>query len=187
MNKVLLYGAGDFGNIVKNMLKYTEYSFAGFISDLKKGGEVLGNYQYLLKKFSKKEYGVILTVGYTDLLNRYKLFENIKESGFYMPNIIHSNSRIDDTVNIGIGNIIMSGTDIDYCASILDITVLWPGSIVSHNSYISSNVFLSPNCTVCGYTRIGKNTFLGAGSIITDRVDIKENSFIKAGSTIKNN
>lgn len=185
MKKVLLYGAGDFGKTVKNMLKYTEYTFAGFISDIEEGEEILGNFNFLLNKFNKKEYGLVLTVGYTDLPNRYKLYENIMESGFSLPNIIHSNSRIDDSVEIGKGNIIMSSTDLDYNAVITDITVVWPGAVISHDSQISSNVFLSPNCSVCGYAKIGKNSFLGAGSVIVDRCMVNEGSFIKAGTVFK--
>lgn len=185
MKKVLLYGAGDFGTLVKNMLKFTEYSFAGFISDIVKGEEILGDYQYLLNNFDKKEYGLVLTVGYTDLPNRNKLYENILKSGFSLPNILHGNSRIDDTVKIGKGNIIMASTDIDYNAAISDVSVVWPGAVISHDAQISSNVFLSPNCTVCGYAKIGKNTFLGAGSTIVDRCAVKEDSFIKAGFVFK--
>jgi sugar O-acyltransferase (sialic acid O-acetyltransferase NeuD family) len=187
MNKVLLYGAGDFGNIVKNILQFTDYTFAGFISDIEKGGEVIGDYTYLVKNVDKNEYGVVITVGYTDLSNRMKLYENVSSAGFTLPNIIHNNSRIDPSVQIGNGNIIMASTDIDLNVIISDSVVIWPGTVISHDSKIGSNVFLSPNCTVCGYSNIGKNTFVGAGSIIVDKCIVKENSFIKAGSLIKRN
>jgi len=185
MKKVLLYGAGDFGKIVRNVLNYTEYCFSGYISDIDTGADILGNYDYLINTIDKKEYGLVITVGYTDLLNRSRIFDSVVSAGFNLPNIIHSDSRVDPSVQIGIGNIIMSSTDIDYNTSISDITVIWPGTIVSHDSIIDSNVFLSPNCTLCGYTRIGKNSFIGSGSIIVDRAELSENSFIKAGSLIK--
>jgi sugar O-acyltransferase (sialic acid O-acetyltransferase NeuD family) len=187
MKKVLLYGAGDLGKIVRNVLKYTEYSFSGFISDIQTGDDVLGDYDYLLNKVDKSEHGIVITVGYKDLINRFKIFESVVSAGFNLPNIIHSNSRVDPSVRIGSGNIIMAGTDIDYNTSISDVSVFWPGTIISHDSSIESNVFLSPNCTLCGYTRIGKNSFIGAGSIIVDRCEVNENSFIKAGSLIKRN
>lgn len=187
MKKVLLYGAGDFGKIVRNVLKYTEYSFSGFISDIDTGDDVLGDYDYLINNVDKSEHSIVITVGYSDLVNRYKIFENVVSAGFNLPNIIHNNSRVDPSVRIGIGNIIMASADIDFNTSISNISVFWPGTIISHDSNIESNVFLSPNCTLCGYSRIGKNSFIGAGSVIVDRCEVKENSFIKAGSLIKRN
>lgn len=187
MKKVLLYGASDFGKIVRNVLKYTEYSFSGFISDIESGDEVLGDYDYLINNIDKNEHGIVITVGYSDLVNRFKLFEKVASAGFNFPNIIHSNSRVDPSVKIGDGNIIMASTDIDYNTVLNDISVIWPGTIISHDSDIESNVFISPNCTICGYTRIGNNSFIGAGSIIVDRCEVNENSFIKAGSLVKRN
>jgi sugar O-acyltransferase (sialic acid O-acetyltransferase NeuD family) len=187
MKKVLLYGAGDFGKIVRNVLKYTEYSFSGFISDIESGDDVLGDYDYLINNIDKGEHEIVITVGYSDLVNRFKLFEKVADAGFNLPNIIHSNSRVDPSVKIGDGNIIMASTDIDYNTVLNDISVIWPGTIISHDSDIESNVFISPNCTICGYTRIGKNSFIGAGSIIVDRCEVNENSFIKAGSLVKRN
>jgi len=187
MNKVLLYGSGDFGKIVKNILKSTDYTFAGYISDIEKGDDIVGDYDYLINNVNKNEYGIIITVGYSDLINRMKLYEKVLEAGFRLPNIIHSNSRIDPSVILGNGNIIMAGTDIDFNSVISDIVVFWPGSVISHDSKIKSNVFLSPNSTICGYAEIGKSTFVGAGSVIIDRCIVKENSFIKAGSLYKGN
>ena len=185
MNKVLLYGAGDFGHLIKNMLNNTDYSFAGFISDIITGDEILGDYNYLVENVDKKEFGLVLTVGYSDIKNRYKIYEKISGDGFTLPNIIHHNSRIDDTVRVGKGNIIMSNTDIDYNTVLTDVTVVWPGTVISHESQILSNVFLSPNSTVCGYAKIGKNSFIGAGCIIPDRANVPEGSFVKAGTLFK--
>ena len=186
MKKVLLYGSGDFGKIVKNILKYTDYSFAGFISDIEKGDDIIGNYNYFINNFDKNEYGIVITVGYSDMINRAKLYEHVLSTGYKLPNIIHSNSRIDSTVKLGSGNIIMASTDIDYNTDISDIVVIWPGTVISHDSKIGTNVFLSPNSTICGYADIGKNSFIGADSIVVDRCVIKENSFVKAGSLVKN-
>jgi sugar O-acyltransferase (sialic acid O-acetyltransferase NeuD family) len=185
MEKVLLYGSGDFGNVVRNILKYTNYTFAGFISDVETGKDILGDFNYLINNLKKEDYGLVITVGYSDLSNRMKLFRNVQKAGYILPNIIHSESRIDSSVILGSGNIIMSSTDIGLNSVFSDIAVVWPGSVVSHDSKIGSNVFLSPNCTLCGYTNIGSNSFIGAGSTIVDRRTVKENSFIKAGSIVK--
>ncbi len=185
MKKILLYGSGDFGKLIKNLLQYTEFSFAGFISDIEKGGDIIGDYNYLVSNIDKNEYGIVITVGYTNLQNRFNLFTNVLTAGFRLPNIIHSSSRIDPSVKIGFGNIIMANTDIDYNCAISDSVVIWPGTVLSHDTKIESNVFLSPNCTVCGYSNIGKNSFIGAGSVIVDRCTVKENSFIKAGKLVK--
>lgn len=185
MKKVLLYGSGDFGRIVRNILNYTDYSFAGYISDIESGKDILGDYNYLINDVSKEEYGIAITVGYSDLSNRMKLFGDVLRAGFKLPNIIHSAARVDSSVIFGAGNIVMSSTDIDMNSVFSDIAVVWPGTVVSHDSKIGSNVFLSPNCTLCGYTEVGNNSFIGAGSTLVDRCHVKKNTFIKAGSIVK--
>lgn len=185
--KILLYGAGDFGILVKNVLNFTEHTFTGFVSDIQKGDNIVGNFDYVINNYNTNEYEMAITVGYSDIKNRYSIYEKVLKAGFKLPNIIHPNSRIDPTVKLGIGNIIMASTDIDFNSELSDLVVLWPGSVISHDSKIGSNVFISPNSTVCGYAEIGSNTFIGAGSIVVDRSIILPNSFIKAGSVFKSN
>lgn len=187
MKKLLLYGAGDFGILVMNLLKKTDYNFAGFVSDISKGENIIGDFDFAKKNYSPDEFDIAITVGYGDLINRNSIYEKVINAGFNLPNIIHPSVRLDSTVKIGIGNIIMAGADVDFETEISDCVVIWPGNVISHNSKICNNVFISPNCTICGYVEIGTNTFVGAGSVIVDRVVVPQNTFIKAGSVYKSN
>lgn len=187
MKKILLYGAGDFGLLVMNLLKITGHTFAGFVSDIKKGNDIIGDFNYVQNNYDINEYELAITIGYGDLKNRFTIYEKVLNTGYKLPNIIHPDSRIDPSVKLGNGNIIMAGTDIDFNSTISDLVVLWPGTVISHDSKINTNIFISPNSTVCGYAEIGSNTFIGAGSIIVDRAVIPQNSFLKAGTIYKTN
>ena len=184
MEKILIYGSRDFAKILKNLVKECSLNFAGFISDLDKGDNIVGNLLTVKKKFNPNEYKIINGLGYSDLRNRWKIYEEIVSAGFDVPNLIHPKAIISDSVKIGKGSIFMAGSIIDFNTKIKDLSVFWPGVVVNHDCIIGKNNFLSPNCTICGFVNIGNNCFIGAGTTIADHISIGNNMFIKAGRII---
>lgn len=186
MKKVLIYGSGDLGLVVKNLIQYTDYRFSGFISDISDGPDVLGSFDSIIKNYSPEEFGIVLAIGYSDLENRFRIYKDIKEKGFILPVIKHPSSYLCNTAKVMEGVIVMPGCNVDYNTVIEEICVLWPHTVISHDSIIGTNSFLSPNSTVCGFCNIGKNCFIGAGAVIVDHTTVPDNSFVKAGSLYKN-
>ncbi|MCX6158498.1 MAG: DapH/DapD/GlmU-related protein [Ignavibacteriae bacterium] len=184
--KVLIYGAGDFGRILKNLIRYTDYEFLGFISDISEGESILGSFEDVKEIYSTKQAEIVMGIGYTDLKNRWKLYNDVKSSGYKFASVIHPNSYICDTALIDEGAIIMSGVNIDFNAKVGTLSVLWPGTVISHDSVIGNNSFISPNATVCGFSSIGNNCFIGANSVVVDHTDVPNDVFIKANQIVKN-
>jgi sugar O-acyltransferase (sialic acid O-acetyltransferase NeuD family) len=183
--KVLIYGASDFGKILRNLIRYCDYEFLGFISDLHKGEEIIGDFDKVESQINKNKIEIIIGVGYSDLQNRWSLYQRVKESGFRIASVIHPNAYICNSAKLDEGVIVMAGTNIDFNAKIGSISVLWPGTVISHDSKIGSNCFFSPNSTLCGFSTVGNNCFIGANAVIVDHTEVKENSFIKANSLVK--
>ena len=182
MHKLLIYGAGEFGQVIKNLVQCCGYEFSGFIDDYFQGEKIIGTYDSVKSQSYFKEHGIVIAVGYKSLENRYAIYQKVKADGYEVPTLIHPQSIVDKSSRIGQGSIIMAGAIVDYNVKIKDLVVLWNGVVVSHDSVIGENTFLSPNATVCGFASIGKDCFIGASAVVTDHLKVPDKSFMKAGS-----
>jgi len=185
MKKVLVYGSQEFGRVIKDMLLYMKYPFAGFIDDINIGEDIVGNYSFIKGNYDANDYQIVLAIGYKDLASRLKLFQRIKDD-FQFLTLIHDTAYIRNIHNLGSGSIVMSNATIDANAKIGEFVVVWPGVVVNHDSVIGNNTFLSPNCTICGSVKIGESCFIGAGAVVVDHSNVPDNTFIKAGSVFFN-
>jgi len=179
--KIIVYGAGDFGRLVKDLVLQLGHEFAGFIDDNLSGEGILGPYEKARGEYNKNEYDVVLAVGYRNLRERWRIFLKLKKDGYQLAPVIHLASYVRSAERIGAGSILMANSVIDYNAQIQQAVVVWPGAVVNHDTSIGNNSFLSPNCTVCGFVSMGDSCFVGAGAVITDHVQVPAETFIKAG------
>lgn len=186
MKPLLIYGAGDFGSIVRMLAVENHYRIASFIDDnrSKQGGEV-ASYEEALKKYPPASYTVAIAIGYDNLEKRWSAYEKVRCAGYETPTLVHPRAYVASQVKIGEGSIIMATAVVDYKAEIGRLVVIWPGATINHDSRIGNNCFLSPNCTICGFADILSNCFIGAGAIVVDKVQISKGRFIKAGSLAK--
>ncbi len=178
----LIYGASDFGILLKDFLDFHAMPFGGFIDDFRKNHSVIGTFEDVVNHKSSSECEIVLGLGYNNLPARLNIMNRIRASGFRLATLIHQNAYVRDPSNVHQGSIIMANVTIDYNVIIAEAAVLWPGVVVNHDSRIGRNTFLSPSATICGFVNIGESCFIGAGAIVIDHVDVPSGSFIKAGA-----
>jgi sugar O-acyltransferase (sialic acid O-acetyltransferase NeuD family) len=198
VNKVLVYGCAEFGQVVRNLVECCGYEFSGFIDDAFSGMklvELVDKYKfdpcryafvpYERAKFEllPKKYAIAIAVGYKSLKARWDIYQKVKADGYKVSSLVHPQAIVGESAKIGEGVIIMAGAIVDYNVGIKDLAVLWNGAVVSHDSVIGENTFLSPNCTVCGCSAVGRDCFIGAGAVVTDHAKVTDGSFVKAGET----
>lgn len=180
--KLLVYGAGDFGRLARELLRQCGHEFAGFIDDWNPAAAgVLGAFDAVRDRHAPGTHGVVLAVGYRDLAARWEVYEKVKRAGYVMPPLIHPAAYVYGGNGIGEATIVMTRAIVDQAARIAECCVLWPGANVSHDSSIGRNCFLSPNCAVCGFASVGDHCFLGAGSVVVDHREVPPHTRIKAG------
>lgn len=183
--KLLIYGSQELGRVIKSLTIDCGYEFEGFIDDFSTGEEIVGTYQNILKKYSAEHFGIVIAIGYNNLVARWQVYQKVLADGFFVPKLIHPRSYISNQSWLGIGTIVMAGVVVDLEVKIEDLCVLWPGVIVNHDSIIGANTFLSPNATICGSVSVGHSCFVGAGAIIVDHRKVPDKTFIKAGFLYK--
>ncbi len=69
--KLLVYGSREFGRVLKSLVIDCGYDFGGFIDDFSTGEEIIGTYQNVLKKYSSKNFGIVIAIGYKNLVARW--------------------------------------------------------------------------------------------------------------------
>ena len=179
--RLLVYGSGEFGVLVRDLLECCGHEFAGYINDFTAGPGIRGTYEHCKNEYPPREYGIAVAIGYRDLAARWRAFENVARDGWPLPALIHPAAYVRDPARIGRGSMIMAGAIVDVNASVDEIVVLWPGVVLNHDSRVEANTFVSPNATICGFCTIGRDSFIGAGSVIVDHVEVPAKTFVRAG------
>ncbi len=181
--RILVYGSGDFGQVLRGLAEDCGHEFAGFIDDLHPGNAgVIGAFDAACRSHAPAAHAVALAVGYRHFAAREELFAKVRGAGYALPALVHPEAYVHRSAEVAAGAVVMARAIADRGARLGESCVLWPGANVSHDSSIGGNSFLSPGAVVCGFAKVGRNCFIGAGAVIADHCSVPDGAFVKAGS-----
>tara|TARA_Y200000002_G_C22641885_1_gene647384 strand:+ start:798 stop:1454 length:657 start_codon:yes stop_codon:yes gene_type:complete len=167
--KIIIYGTGQIGRVVSQILKDAGHEVIGYVDDnvslhSKKinGIQVLGGGRCLLKR--KKYDRVCLGIGTID--TRKKTLGWLSKNKIKLMSAIHPSVIISSDAKIGKG------------------VIIGANSVVYGNTKIGLGTFIGPSVTVSHDTIVGKFCLISVGSIIGARVIIQEEVFIGSGATL---
>ena len=115
---------------------------------------------------------------------RQEIFDELKEIGYLLPNLIHPTAILEPSVTLGEGNQIMAGAIVGSSVIVGNNCIINSGSITSHDSILDNNVHLTPGAILAGTVKVGDNTIIGMGATIYMKVKIGNNVIIPNGSDI---
>ena len=171
---LLIGGGGHASNIIDLILnEQEEYKPIGYI-DKKKGPPLLGvpwlGDDSSIKKLrlSGVEYG-FPAIGFGKNTNnnfRAKIFQNLKENNYIIPNLVSKHAIIRSEVKLGEGVLVQAGSVIDTKSVIGNNVAFGFNVLVGHNSIINDHVFFAGGVILNGGVTIGVGSFLGMGSIL---------------------
>lgn len=192
-SKLILIGDGGHCKSIADSLSITnEYKEIAFVSKERTDNSVLdlkclGTDDDLKRLFDEGwNYAFIAVGSVGDTSTRRKLYKEIKEIGFKVPNIIDRSSIISENVKLGEGIFVGKGAIINTNSIIGNNAIINTGSIIEHDCKIGNFVHVSPNSTVCGETVIKDDAHIGAGSSIKQCTTIGSNTLIGLGSVVVN-
>ena len=191
MNNLGIIGCGELGQQVLHIAKLqNKYKVVGFFDDFKEIGtfmdgiRVVGRLMDIDQFFiNKKIDKLFLAIGYRNMKDRKRIFNSLSEK-YSFAKIIHPNSVIDKTAEIGCGTIIYPGVIIDKTVKIGMNVLINNGCIVSHDTSIGAHSFLSPGVNIAGFVQIGECANLGISTTVIDNISIKSNTQTGAGTII---
>ncbi len=196
MDKAILVGSGGHSRVILEILEMTgEYEVAGIIDPRLEAGsfcngiKVLGDDNLIPGIKLEGIINAYIGVGsIKDNTRRKKIYDHLKESGFYLPSVIHPRAMVSEIETmISEGVQVMAGAIVQAGAVIGENTIINSGAIVEHDCVIGKNIHICPGAVVCGGTKIGDNSFVGAGATVIQGIEIGTNTIVGAGVVIKNN
>jgi sugar O-acyltransferase (sialic acid O-acetyltransferase NeuD family) len=181
--RILVYGASEFGAVVRDLAADCGFEFAGFIDDVHPDRDgVIGDFASACVSHAPAAHAIAIAVGYRHLEARRALAARVRAAGYALPALVHPEAYVHRSAAVGAGAMVMARAIADRAARLGEATVLWPGANVSHDAAIGANTFLSPGATVCGFAVVGAGCFIGAGAVIADHRTVPDGAFVKAGS-----
>lgn len=120
-------------------------------------------------------------------LIRHEILKNTQLEPACFESIIHPNTTIDPTANIGHGCIIHHGVAIGNHVVLEGFNVVAVNSALGPYSILEKQAMVTSLCLVLSSARICKNTFIGAMSCVTENITIEKGCFIGVGSVVTRN
>ena len=190
MKKVIIYGAGEFGSLISNVISYhSDFNIVAYGDDnSEKIGQlidkvpVFGNEDLL--KFSQEnriEYA-ISSIGNNKI--RAEKYTLLKNKGFQMLSIIHPQALIDTKVTYGDNVIIEMGTAIHTNSNIGNNVFLGGDALIGHHNTIGNHVLVGGNVSFGGTVVVEDYVSIGVGASIRPGVRLGEGSVIGVGAAV---
>ncbi len=190
--QVVVFGAGEFGSLVKNVIHYLDqYSISAFgddstINELKKfdGLPILKMNE--LVKFAKLNdiNSAICAIG--DNKIRAQKYNYLRDQGFDMVSIFHPKSLIDSKVSFGNNVIVEMGTAVHTHSEIGNNVFLGGDALIGHHNIIGNHVLIGGNVSLGGSVIIEDFVTIGVGASIKPGVKIGEGAIIGVGAAVIN-
>lgn len=192
LSPIVLIGAGGHASVVADIiLKAGAYQLIGYTAPAKSESKSHWGFKYLgddsvLPSLLKQGIGMAaLGVGGTgDNRPRCKLYEQIRNLGFFFPPLIHPSATVAEGISLGDGSVIAPGAIINPGAKIGNNVIINSGAIVEHDCSLEDHVHIAPGAVLCGDVRVGSLAHVGAGAVVIQGITIGEGAVIGAGTVV---
>jgi len=191
--KIILLGAGGHAkSVLDSIADLNEYSDVAILDDCIFDAHYHNiNVSFFSKNKSLSElqndgylyaFVGVGSVGNTSI--RRRLFNELKNNNFIIPNIIDRSAVVSTNILLGEGNYIGKGAVINAFSKIGDCTIINTKSVVEHDCEVGDFSHVSSGSVLCGGVVVGKDTHIGAGSVVRQSIKIGDNSLIGIGSVL---
>jgi len=190
MKKLIVYGAGEFGSLIANVLSYhNDLEIAAYgDDDLQKtvdhidGTPVFG--QKDLLNFAEQNNIKLAITAIGNNAIRAEKFNLLKNTGFQMISIVHPQALIDTKVSYGDNVIIEMGTAIHTNSKIGNNVFLGGEALIGHHNIIGDHVLVGGNVSFGGSVVVEDYVSLGVGASIKPGIRLGEGSVIGVGAAV---
>ena len=163
MKRLLIIGAGGFGQMIQETAGLLGYEEAVFLDDASKHTDVVGkccDYRSFLEIYDT----AVAALG--DNGQRLYWTEKLMEAGYQVPAIIHPSAVVSPSAVIGAGSFIMQRAVVNTHTVIEHGVLVNSGAVVDHDSHVA------------------KGAHIGLGSVVKANCNIDEKRKVEAGEVV---
>ena len=167
------------------------YRLRGFVDDVRDSGEiicadlaVIGSLEYFSTMAFYQNTPLAFGIGYGDMRGRRNAFEKAREMGREFVSLVHPNSIVEPTVQLGQGVTVLAGAILDQYVTVGDLSYVHIGVKVGENCRIGTNNYFSAGSTLGGSVSVGNDNFFGINCTVVNDISVGDNNFINAESLV---
>ena len=186
--KAIIYGAGEQGRVVLDILQQTGVEVIGFIDDtielhgtIVNGVSVLGTLK-VADTAGAEDVGYIVALG--DNNARAQKYQELESSGKQFINAIHPAATISKNATIGSGVVIGPNSVVNTDAVIGNNVIINTGAIIEHDNIIENDTHIAPGVCLSGGVRVKNAATVGIGAVVLDDLSIGHNATVGAGAVV---
>ncbi|MDD3350330.1 MAG: acetyltransferase [Eubacteriales bacterium] len=195
LKKLLLIGGGGHcKSVLDSLLPTREYSEIGIIEKSAEIGDsifgipIIGVDEDLPRLFRQGYKNAFFAVGSTaNPTMRVKFFQELKDYGFQIPNIIDPSAAVSPYAKLGRGVFVGKNAVINADVEIGNGTIINTAAIIEYECRIGNFVHIAPTAVLTGAVEVGDYTHIGTGCIVKKKVSIGSYAMIGAGVVVANN
>lgn len=195
MEDIILLGIGGHAHSVVDSIEQTgKYRIFGFL-DMKemlgksyKGYPVLDTDDAVKRYYDNGVKNAFVTVGFMGHGNvRERLYQQLKDIGYTLPNIIDNTAVVSENVKLGEGIFIGKKAVINAEAEIGNMCIVNTGAIIEHDCIVEEFSHISVGSVLCGSVHIGKASLVGANAVVIQEKSIGSHCIVAAGTAVRKN
>ena len=191
-NNLLIIGNGGHALSCIDVIELQRiYKIIGIVSGDSRKDQLKSKYPIVgtdkdLSILFKKTKNAFIGIGFIKPTSiRMKIFNELKQIGYFIPSVRSPNSYISKNAFIGEGSIMMHNSFINAGVQVGKNCIINTGAIIEHETNIGNNSHVSTSAVVNGEVKIGQNSFIGSNSVIKEGIKIGDNCVVSAGSFLR--
>ena len=163
MKKLLILGAGGFGQMIKETVQLMGYSEVVFLDDTAKGEDVIG--RCCDYKISRGQYpAAVAAFGHNK--TRMLWTDKLLEAGYEVPAIVHPSAVVSPSAVLEPGCFVMQRAVVNTNTRIERAALINSGAVVDHNTVIEAGAHVGLGSVVKAHCRIEAGRKVEAGEVI---------------------
>lgn len=192
MNKVIIFGTGDIGQLAYFYFNHdSPYEIAAFTADadfiMEK--EFLGlpviPFEEIERVYPPDKFDMFVALSYSNVNKlRAEKYNAAKRKGYELVSYVSTKSAYWGDTEIGDNCFIFENQTIQPFVKIGNNVTMWSGNHIGHHSVIGDHCFIASHVVISGHVKIEPYCFLGVNSTIRDGITIAAECVIGAGALI---
>lgn len=196
VKRVVIVGGKGSGEMAASVFEAvnmvtSEWTIAGFLSDIKQAGGFLGKYPVLggtdeIADFVRKGYFIHYTLHCTSK-DKFGRIEKFKKLGIPLEAVasaVHPRACLDPSTKLGQGILISPLAATSVGVEIGNFVHAYPHSYIAHEAVVGDFVTLTSHAIVGARVRVGEGVQLGFSSAIREDVRIGRYAIVGMGAVV---
>ncbi|HXB06415.1 MAG TPA: hypothetical protein VNW04_04850 [Puia sp.] len=151
------------------------------------GVPIVGSIDLLAGYLHEGRIDAVVIAFNRNLVERKRVFEELRSKGVPFTNIIDPAARIRSGVRIGTGNVILAGAYVGACSEIGDNNFISANVYLEHGNILGDGNAFGPGVFTSGNVTIGNGIRFGTGIFIEPNVTIGDHAIIASGAILTEN